>query len=72
MLYEVITIIPPPPQVAASSYLLMDADTGDVLVENNAHEALPPASLTKIMTSYIAAMEIVITSYSIHYTKLYE
>ncbi len=51
-------IIPPPPQVAASSYLLMDADTGDVLVENNAHEALPPASLTKIMTSYIAAMEI--------------
>lgn len=51
-------IIPPPPQVAASSYLLMDADTGKVLVEHNAHEPLPPASLTKIMTSYIAAMEI--------------
>ncbi|MGE0624597.1 MAG: D-alanyl-D-alanine carboxypeptidase family protein [Pseudomonadales bacterium] len=51
-------IIPPPPQVAASSYLLMDADTGDVLVEQNAHEPLPPASLTKIMTSYIAAQEI--------------
>jgi D-alanyl-D-alanine carboxypeptidase (penicillin-binding protein 5/6) len=51
-------IIPPPPQVAASSYLLMDADTSEVLVEHNAHEALPPASLTKIMTSYIAAMEV--------------
>ncbi|MGD8415826.1 MAG: D-alanyl-D-alanine carboxypeptidase family protein [Pseudomonadales bacterium] len=51
-------IIPPPPQVAASSYLLIDADTSDVLVEHNAHEALPPASLTKIMTSYIAASEI--------------
>lgn len=51
-------IIPPPPQVAASSYLLMDADTGKVLVEENAHEPLPPASLTKIMTSYIAAIEI--------------
>lgn len=51
-------IIPPPPQVAASSYLLMDADTGEVLVEENAHQPLPPASLTKIMTSYIAAMEI--------------
>lgn len=51
-------IIPPPPQVAASSYLLMDADTGDVLVEHNANEALPPASLTKIMTSYLAAVEL--------------
>lgn len=51
-------IIPPPPQVAASSYLLMDADTSEVLVEHNANEPLPPASLTKIMTSYIAAMEL--------------
>jgi len=51
-------IIPPPPQVAASSYLLIDADTGDVLVENNANEPLPPASLTKIMTSYLAAVEL--------------
>ncbi len=51
-------IIPPPPQVAASGYLLMDADTGKVLVEHNANEPLPPASLTKIMTSYLAAMEL--------------
>ena len=51
-------IIPPPPQVAASSYLLIDADTGKVLVEENARQPLPPASLTKIMTSYLAAAEI--------------
>jgi len=51
-------IIPPPPQVAASSYLLIDVDTGDILVEHNAGEALPPASLTKIMTSYLAAVEL--------------
>ena len=51
-------IIPPPPQVAASGYLLMDAATGEVLVEHNANEPLPPTSLTKIMTSYIAAMEL--------------
>jgi D-alanyl-D-alanine carboxypeptidase (penicillin-binding protein 5/6) len=51
-------IIPPPPQVAASSYLLIDADTSRVLVEHNSHEPLPPASLTKIMTSYLAAVEI--------------
>ena len=51
-------IIPPPPEVAASSYLLLDAATQKVLVEHNAHESLPPASLTKIMTAYIAAVEI--------------
>lgn len=51
-------IIPPPPSVAASSYLLLDADTNKVLVEHNLHEPIPPASLTKIMTSYIAAVEL--------------
>jgi len=51
-------IIPPPPSVAASSYLLIDADTRKVLVENNARESLPPASLTKIMTGYVAAVEL--------------
>jgi len=51
-------IIPPAPSVAASSYLLMDAETQKVLVEHNIHEALPPASLTKIMTAFIAAVEL--------------
>lgn len=51
-------IIPPPPDVAATSYLLIDADTQKVLVENEAHTPLPPASLTKIMTSYVAATEL--------------
>ena len=52
-------IIPRPPEVAASSYILMDASTGHVILENNAAEALPPASLTKIMTAYIAIEEII-------------
>jgi len=51
-------IIPPPPDVAATSYLLIDSDTEAVLVEHDAHERLPPASLTKIMTTYIAAVEL--------------
>ena len=50
-------IIPPPPTIAASSFLLVDADTQKVLVEENVNEPLPPASLTKIMTSYVAAVE---------------
>ncbi len=51
-------IIPRAPDIAASSYVLLDAKTGHVIVEENADEALPPASLTKIMTAYIAAEEI--------------
>jgi D-alanyl-D-alanine carboxypeptidase (penicillin-binding protein 5/6) len=51
-------IIPSPPQLAAKSYVLMDAASGKVLVENAGDERLPPASLTKLMTAYIATLEI--------------
>ena len=39
--------LPAPPQLAAKAYLLVDAASGAVLVEHNADEILPPASLTK-------------------------
>ncbi len=52
------SIIPRPPQIAASSYILIDAKTGEILVEENSDLPLPPASLTKIMTSYVAANEV--------------
>jgi D-alanyl-D-alanine carboxypeptidase (penicillin-binding protein 5/6) len=52
------TIVPSPPQVAAKAYLLVDAASGAVLAEHNADMPLPPASLTKMMTSYILATEI--------------
>ncbi len=51
-------IIPTPPQLSATGYLLIDATTGTALVEFNADQPLPPASLTKIMTSYVAAAEL--------------
>ena len=51
-------IMPRPPEIVADSYILMDAATGHVIMENNATEPLPPASLTKIMTAYIAVEEI--------------
>lgn len=50
--------IPAPPQLAAKSYVLMDAATGQVLIEHNGDERLPPASLTKLMTAYLATLEI--------------
>ena len=39
-----------PAEVAAKSAFLVDAATGTVLYEQNAHEALAPASVTKVMT----------------------
>jgi D-alanyl-D-alanine carboxypeptidase (penicillin-binding protein 5/6) len=51
-------LIPAPPQVGASSYVLMDATTGEIIIEENAYETLPPASLTKMMTAYIVESEI--------------
>jgi D-alanyl-D-alanine carboxypeptidase (penicillin-binding protein 5/6) len=58
LVYARQVIIPAPPQLASTAYLLIDADTGKVLVENNSDEQLPPASLTKMMTSYIVSSEI--------------
>ncbi|CAG8868402.1 D-alanyl-D-alanine carboxypeptidase DacC [Pseudomonas fluorescens] len=51
-------MMPSPPQLAAKSYVLMEASSGNVLVENNGDERLPPASLTKLMTAYIATLDI--------------
>ena len=52
------SLIAKPPQIAASGYILMDAASGQVLVAHNADEKLPPASLTKMMTAYVADHEL--------------
>lgn len=51
------SLIPSPPDLASGSYVLMDASSGSVLVERNKDKRLPPASLTKMMTAYIADRE---------------
>ncbi|HET8802035.1 MAG TPA: D-alanyl-D-alanine carboxypeptidase family protein [Marinobacter sp.] len=51
-------LIPSPPQIAGSSYVLMDPKSGRILMEENSHERLPPASLTKMMTAYIVEREL--------------
>lgn len=45
--------IPAPPQIAASSYILMDFETGELIAESNADAKVEPASITKVMTSYV-------------------
>lgn len=52
------TATPSPPVIAAKSYILIDADSSRVLAEGNADVRLPPASLTKLMTSYVLSYEL--------------
>ena len=51
-------ILPDAPPISSRSFVLMDADTSQVIAERDGDLPLPPASLTKIMTSYVAAGEI--------------
>ena len=45
--------IPDSPPIAAKSYILMDHNSGKFLAGENENERRSPASLTKIMTSYV-------------------
>ena len=47
--------IPAPPKLDVSSYALIDFATGTTVAEFNADERAEPASITKIMTAYVAA-----------------
>src|SRR5690606_2810866 len=47
--------VPPPPQLSAKSWLLLDYQTGQAIVEKNADERVEPASLTKMMSAYLVA-----------------
>jgi D-alanyl-D-alanine carboxypeptidase (penicillin-binding protein 5/6) len=45
--------IAPAPTLDNTAYVVMDFESGKILSQSNADQPLPPASLTKMMTSYI-------------------
>jgi len=45
--------LPAPPEIAARNYLLMDLTSGQVLASRDVDAQIEPASLTKLMTSYL-------------------
>jgi D-alanyl-D-alanine carboxypeptidase (penicillin-binding protein 5/6) len=55
---EVAMPTPPPPAVQASAWLLMDDASGQILAGENAEARVEPASITKVMTSYVVSAEI--------------
>ena len=50
--------IPAPPQIGATSYLLVDMNSGKILASRNPDASSEPASITKIMTSYVVFEEL--------------
>src|SRR5690606_3650508 len=49
--------IPDAPAVTGTAWLLMDYATGQVLAGENVDQRVEPASITKVMTSYVIAAE---------------
>jgi D-alanyl-D-alanine carboxypeptidase (penicillin-binding protein 5/6) len=52
--FPVFADIPPPPPVAAKAWLLYDVASSQVIASQAADERIEPASLTKLMTAYLA------------------
>jgi len=50
--------VPPPPKVTGTSWVLVDYASGNVLAGDAYDTRLEPASITKVMTSYVVAAEI--------------
>lgn len=48
------THLPPAPEIAARSYILVDFNSGQTLQQRAGDERVEPASLTKLMTAYLA------------------
>lgn len=48
-------ITPTAPKLNAKAYLLVDANSGKILAEQESEKKLPPASLTKMMTLYVVS-----------------
>jgi D-alanyl-D-alanine carboxypeptidase (penicillin-binding protein 5/6) len=49
---------PAAPSLGANSYILVDFNSGDVLVEQEPDMPVEPASITKVMTSYVVFTEL--------------
>src|SRR3712207_9382201 len=44
-------------KITSTAYIVIDADTGEIYAQRNAHERRAPASLTKIFTAAVAVEE---------------
>lgn len=59
------TLVPSTPKIKAKGYLLIDYNSGRILAEKKADTRMEPASLTKMLTSYVVASELASGSISL-------
>lgn len=52
------SLIPQPPKLAATGYVLMDYQSGQLIASSAAEQRMEPASLTKMMTAYVVSHEL--------------
>jgi D-alanyl-D-alanine carboxypeptidase (penicillin-binding protein 5/6) len=50
--------VPGPPEVKAAAWLVQDHHSGHIIAQHNADERVEPASLTKILTTYVVFAEL--------------
>ncbi len=53
-----VELVPAPPKVNAKAFLLMDYHSGRILAQQDINKQIEPASLTKLMTTYVVLYEI--------------
>ncbi len=53
LLSQAASVVPPPPKLDAHAWMLTDELSGTVLAEKDADKRVAPASLTKLMTTYL-------------------
>ncbi|AKC32211.1 serine hydrolase [Candidatus Pantoea carbekii] len=56
--FNAMTILPYKPSIHAPAYVLIDYNSGAILAEHNSDVRRNPASLTKMMTSYIVGLAV--------------
>ena len=52
------SFVPNPPELELKSYILIEPNTNTVIAEFNSDAQIEPASMTKVMTSYVLADQI--------------
>ena len=62
--------VPSPPRVTGTAWLLMDHTSGQVLAGENIHARVEPASITKVMTSYVLAAELLAHGVDLSFTPV--
>ena len=55
---EAQSFVPNPPELDLKSYILIEPNTNTVIAEYNSDAQIEPASMTKVMTSYVIADQI--------------